>query len=100
LNLLQQSKSANHELTLLVWLLGRNLQVLYSLKQSLRPAQEVFASFKIWPQQIPQFQQGLKFFTQHQLGKLIEAIHEIDVNLKSGKLPYCWLKLEKFLLES
>lgn len=98
LALLRQSKLANHELTLLVWLLGRNLQVLFTLKQSLRPAQEIFSSFKIWPQQVPVFHQALGYFSQTQLAKLISLVQEIDVSVKSGKISQSWLKIEKLLL--
>lgn len=99
-DLLRESKLAHHELTLLVWLLGRNLQVLYTLKQALRPAQDIFASYKIWPQQVALFHKGLTHFSHTQLSRLLSLIQDIDVSLKSGKVAHTWLKLEQFLLLS
>ena len=95
---LHQAKSCQQELTLLIWLLSRNVQVLYALKQNIQTPKAIFEQFKIWPKQIPPFEKFVKKLQLSQLDKLLLLVQELDSMVKSGQLNLTWLKLERFLL--
>ena len=95
---LRQAKSCQQELTLLIWLLSRNVQVLYALKQNIQTPKAIFEQFKIWPKQIPPFEKFVKKLQLSQLDKLLLMAQELDSMVKSGQLNLVWLKLERFLL--
>jgi len=88
------------EVTLLVWLLNRNLQVLFALKENIRSAKTLFEENKIWPKQTSIFLQAQTRFSLSQLSLLIQQLRVIDVDVKSGQTQQVQLKLERFLMLS
>lgn len=94
----QLAKTEQKDLTLLVWLMGRNLQVAYALHSGLRASSEVFQQYKVWPKTMPTIE---KWATQLSLRAIVEAIKNLqqtDIYVKTGQLPKAWHLIEKILL--
>jgi DNA polymerase III delta subunit len=100
LSRLQYAQLTGQELTLLIWLLNRNVQALYAIQQGIRPAKSIYEQFKIWPSQISLFEKALKHFSSNQLANLLTRLQDIDRLVKTGQTQLAWLKLHDFLLAS
>jgi DNA polymerase III delta subunit len=97
---LKYAQNTGQELTLLIWLLNRNVQVLYAIQQGIRPAKSIYEQFKIWPSQISLFEKANKYFSSQQLVRLLTILQDIDRLIKTGQTQLAWLKLHDFLLAS
>lgn len=97
---LRQTLNSQQELSLLIWLLGRNLQVLFALKQGIQSPQEIFSVCKIWPKQTQAFMQAQTRFSLKQLSSLIHELQEIEQAFKSGLNKRIPLMLERFFIHS
>ena len=100
LSRLQHAQIAGQELSLLIWLLNRNVQVLYAIQQNIRPEKSIYEQFKIWRSQIGLFEHAKKHFSSHQLVKLLAILQHIDQLVKTGQTQMAWLKLHDFLMVS
>ena len=100
LSRLRYAQTTGQELTLLVWLLNRNVQVLYAIQQQMRPTKSIYEQFKIWPSQISLFEKAIKHFSTTQLVKLLIILQDIDRLVKTGQTQLAWIKLYDFLLAS
>lgn len=92
--------SSQQDCSLLIWLLSRNLQVLFALKQQQQNPQNIFNTFKIWPKQTGIFLKAQHNFSLKQLANLISKVQEIDLSLKSGRNKIVPRMLEQFLIQS
>jgi hypothetical protein len=97
---LREVLMSQSEFTLLVWLLNRNLQVLFALNQHIQSTQTIFEQYKIWPKQTALFINSKANFTLDKLAKLIQLLKIIDAQVKSGQNQMVSLQLERFLLLS
>ena len=97
---LREVLMSQSEFTLLVWLLNRNLQVLFALNQQMQSTQTIFEQYKIWPKQTALFINSKANFTLDKLAKLIQLLKIIDAQVKSGQNKMVSLQLERFLLLS
>ena len=97
---LKEALQSQQELSLLLWLLGRNLQVLFALKQNVQSSQHIFSTFKIWPKQTQVFIQAKPGFSLTQLSMLIHQLQNIELAFKSGLQKQIPLMLEQFFIRS
>ena len=89
----------NADITLLIWILKRNLLVLQALLQGVQPASTIFQEYKIWQKQIPLFVSVYPKLTINKVYDSICLLHEIDTHFKSHQTALAKFKLARLLLE-
>lgn len=94
----QLAKNEQKDLTLLVWLMSRNLQVAYALCSGLRLSSDVFQQFKVWPKVIPSLERWAKHLTSASIIEAIKDLQQTDIFIKTGQLTKAWHLIEKILL--
>lgn len=93
-------KIKNTDLSLIIWIIQRNLLVLEALKVRPNQTQNIFQKHKIWPKQTASFIQFNQCLTKDSISQLLCLLQEIDSLFKSHQIALARQKLEYLLLYS
>ena len=94
--LLDKVKST--DLSLIIWIMQRNLIVLDALKTQPNKTQEIFQKHKIWPKQTTSFIQFNRYLTKDIIAQLLCLLQEIDSHFKTHQIAFARQKLQYLFL--
>ncbi len=101
-NIIQQKFSKiqlNQDLTLLIWILNRNLQVLLALVHGQQSPQAIFQQYKIWNKHIALFEKAYPYLNVERIHQAICLLHDVDKHVKTYQPELARFKLQRLLLE-
>jgi DNA polymerase III delta subunit len=98
IHILRNSVYKDSDLILLIWILNRQAQVLYALKQAIQDPKQIFSQFKLWPKQQQECTQFIQYFSGRYLEQALTDLQSIDQQLKSGQANLALINLERFFL--
>jgi len=93
-----QAKTEQLDLTLLAWIIGRNLQVAYALHAGHESPSTIYQQYKVWPKLIPSIENWAKKISPETLVEAIKNIQQADIFIKTGQTYKAWHFIEKILL--
>jgi DNA polymerase III delta subunit len=93
-----QAKAEQLDLTLLVWIMGRNLQVAYALQTGNENSTQIYQQYKVWPKLIPTIENWSKKIPTEVLVEALKNIQATDIFIKTGQSHKAWHFIEKTLL--
>lgn len=93
-----QAKTEQLDLTLLAWIMGRNLQVAYALHTGNKNPSNIYQQYKVWPKLIPIIENWAKKISTETLIEALKDIQATDIYIKTGQTHKAWHFIEKTLL--
>jgi DNA polymerase III delta subunit len=94
------NKIKAQDLSLLIWILQRNLIVLDELKTGSSKSQDIFQKHKIWPKQTPSFIQFNQYVSKDIIAQLLCLLQEVDSHFKTHEIAMAMQKLQYLFLYS
>jgi DNA polymerase III delta subunit len=93
-----QRIAPQQDLSLLIWILNRNLQVWHALVMGKQSPANIYQNYKIWNKQIPLFERSYSQLKIDKINHAICLLQAIDSDFKSYRYLSAKLKLEQLLL--
>ena len=91
-------KIKTSDLSLLIWIIQRNLMVLDALKTAPNSSQDIFQQHKIWPKQTASFIKLSQCLTKDTIAQLLCLLQDIDVQFKTHHIRFAMQKLQYLFL--
>lgn len=96
----RESAFKDSDLILLVWLMQRQVQIIYALSKNAENKTHIFNQFKCWPKQQQECLQALAYFSTTELEQLLIKLQMIDRQLKSGANTPAKQQLERLFMQA
>ena len=98
LHVLHRLQQEGVEAPLIVWLLSRELNVLYQLAQYPEQAEALFRARKVWRHRQPLYRQMARRHSVAAWRACLQQLHHVDLQIKGIEVGSPWRSLEALLL--